>query len=72
MENPENVLDFRALKKWREMPSDWKELLLNNVFCSNCKITSVVDYTVVSGEYGIVLKGKCAKCGERVARSVES
>ncbi len=65
------VSDMKALKKWSKMPEDWKETLLNNVFCSNCKLTSIVDYAVVNDAHGIVLQGKCAKCGRSVARNVE-
>lgn len=65
------VSDMKALKKWSKMPEDWKETLLNNIFCSNCKLTSIVDYAVVNDAHGIVLQGKCAKCGRSVARSVE-
>ncbi len=65
------VSDMKALKKWSKMPEDWKETLLNNVFCSNCKLTSIVDYAVVNDAHGIVLQGKCAKCGRSVARYVE-
>ena len=67
----ETVSDMKAIKKWREIPEDWKKILLNNVFCSNCKLTSIVDYAVVNDTHGIVLQGKCAKCGNSVARYVE-
>lgn len=65
------VSDMKALKKWSKIPDDWKEALLNNVFCSKCGVTSIVDYAVVSDKYGIVLQGKCTKCGSLVARCVE-
>lgn len=65
------VSDIKALNKWSKMPDHWKETLLNNVFCSNCKLTSIVDYAVVNDAHGIVLQGKCAKCGRSVARYVE-
>ncbi len=53
------------------MPEDWKEALKNNVFCSNCELTSIYDYAVINDKYGIVLQGRCAKCGSSVARCVE-
>jgi predicted house-cleaning noncanonical NTP pyrophosphatase (MazG superfamily) len=65
------VSDMKALKKWSKMSEEWKETVLNNVFCSNCKLTSIVDYAVVNDSHGIVLRGKCSKCGKTVARYVE-
>lgn len=59
-----------ALPKWGGyLPSE--EALLNNVFCSNCKLTSIVDYATVSDAHGIVLKGKCAKCCGAATRYLE-
>jgi ribosomal protein S27AE len=65
------VSDMKALKKWSAMPDDWKETLINNVFCRNCGVTTIVNYAIVDDNNGIVLQGKCAKCGGAVARFVE-
>lgn len=62
---------MKALKKWSKMPEDWKETFLNNVFCSNCKLTSIVGYAVGNDAHGIELQGKCVNCGRSVARYVE-
>jgi hypothetical protein len=67
----DNISDFKALKKWNDISPEHQQLLLNNVFCLNCKITSMIDYTVQNDRYGIVLKGKCKSCGGKVARFVE-
>jgi hypothetical protein len=34
-------------------------------------LTTIVDYTVEEDEFGLILKGKCKKCGEPVARVIE-
>lgn len=68
--NGNNISDLNAIKKWSQISSENRQLLLSNVFCSNCKITKIVDYTVQSDKYGIVLKGKCEKCGSDVARLI--
>ncbi|MDK2808154.1 MAG: hypothetical protein PWP24_889 [Clostridiales bacterium] len=65
------ISDMIALKKWSSIPDDLKEALLSNVFCANCGVTSIFDYAIVRDKYGIVLQGKCAKCGDSVARYVE-
>lgn len=65
------VSDMKAFKKWSKIPDTFKETLLNNAFCSNCKLTSIIDYAVLNDSNGIVLQGKCAKCGRTVARYVE-
>ncbi|MFC4025253.1 hypothetical protein ACFOUV_15765 [Oceanobacillus longus] len=66
-----SVIDFEAARKWSKIPRDTQELLLNNVFCSNCFETTIVDYTLHNNENGVLLKGKCKKCGGDVARVVE-
>jgi hypothetical protein len=65
------VLDMKAIIKWSLIPDDLKEALLKNVFCTNCGVTTIVDYAIVNDKYGFVLQGKCAKCGSAVARYVE-
>lgn len=65
------VTDLEAFKKWSQIPKDLKLLIKNNVFCVDCYVTKIVDYTIQSEEFGILLKGKCAKCGQEVARLVE-
>lgn len=66
------VIDFKAAQKWDKLPKNIQELLLNNVFCSQCGMTTIVEYTLNSDEYGILLKGKCRKCGKAVARLIEN
>lgn len=66
-----NITDYNALKKWKSIKPEHQQLLLDNVFCPRCKITSMVDYTIQNDKYGIVLKGKCKSCGGNVVRLVE-
>jgi hypothetical protein len=63
--------DFAALLKWNKMPKDIQKRILDNVFCSNCYVTTIVDYTMSDEEHEIVIKGKCKKCGKDIAHVVE-
>lgn len=65
------VSDMKALKKWAKVPSNIQQLLINNVFCSKCGVTTIVDYGIHNDRFGVVLKGFCKKCGGSVARMVE-
>lgn len=65
------VVDFKAAQKWNKIPKNVQEMLINNVFCISCKVTTVVDYTINDDKYGVLLKGKCKKCGKDVARLIE-
>ena len=66
------IINIKAMQKWNEFPKDLQIRILNNVFCGNCIITTIVEYDIVLSAEGIVLlKGKCKKCGDAVARVVE-
>lgn len=65
------VTDFKAIQKWSKLPKDIQKLLLKNVFCSTCGVTTIVEYSILDDKYGILLKGKCRKCGADVARLIE-
>lgn len=66
-----SIIDFHAAQKWAKLSRDTQQLLVNNVFCSTCGITTIVEYTLHDNDLGILLKGKCKKCGKDVARLVE-
>ena len=66
-----SVTDFNAARKWREIPKEFQQRLINNVFCKSCFDTTIVDFTMHDDENGIILKGKCKKCGGDVARLIE-
>lgn len=67
----DTVTDIKALKKWAKVPPEVQQKILSNVFCSKCKVTTIVDYSLHDDRFGIALKGKCKKCGALVARFVE-
>jgi Fe-S cluster biogenesis protein NfuA len=61
-----------ALDKWNAIPENIKEMLINNVFCGACGVTTIIDFDIKNDELGIVLEGKCKKCGNEVARFIEN
>ena len=65
------VVDFKAAKKWNKLSKDMQRLILDNVFCSTCGVTTIIDYSLHNDKFGVVLKGKCKNCGQDVARVVE-
>jgi len=65
------VTDIKAAKKWAKISPDIQQMLINNVFCSKCGVTTIVDYALHNDRFGVVLKGKCKKCGGNIARFVE-
>ena len=66
-----SVIDFKAAQKWSKIPKRIQERLIDNVFCSACGVTTIVEYTLSNDKLGVLLKGKCKKCGKDVARLVE-
>jgi len=66
-----SVIDFKAAQKWSKTPKEVHERLIDNVFCSDCGVTTIVEYTLGNDKLGVLLKGKCKKCGKDVARLVE-
>ncbi len=65
------VIDFKAAQKWARFPKNIQELFINNVYCSDCGVTTITEYTLHDDKFGVLLKGKCKKCGNHVARLVE-
>jgi len=64
----------KAEEIWSSIPSETREKLIHNVFCSSCiDVTTIVDYTIEKAELNndIVLEGKCKKCSDAVARYIE-
>jgi hypothetical protein len=63
---------LEVAKIWAVIPVEFQEKILDKVFCSQCRDSvRIVDYSgsVVSGD--LLLKGKCAICGQKLARLVE-
>ncbi|WNQ12321.1 hypothetical protein MJA45_04540 [Paenibacillus aurantius] len=65
------VTSLEGMKRWREVQPDVQERFLSNVFCGNCGVVRIKDYTVQLMPYGIVLEGVCSTCSRKVARVVE-
>ena len=63
--------EFDAMRKWTSIPLHFRQKILDNVYCVNCGGTSIVDYLIESHTLGIVLTGKCKKCGGVVTRCIE-
>ena len=63
--------EFDAMRKWTSIPSHFRQKILDNVYCANCGCTSMADYQIEGHTLGIVLEGKCKKCGGVVARYIE-
>src|SRR5699024_11820238 len=56
-----SVSDFNAEKKWRKLSKEMRERLIHNAFCSKCFVTTIVDYSVLDNEYGILLDRKSTR-----------
>ena len=65
------ITDIKAANKWANIQPDIQQKIINNVFCSRCGVTTIVDYSITADKYGILLKGKCKTCGKDVARLIE-
>ena len=65
------ITDIEALRKWNKVPKNMQNRLLQNVFCSTCGVTTIIDYSITEERSGIILKGKCKKCNKPVARLIE-
>ena len=62
-----------ALKRWDQLGSQIQAKLLGNVWCGTCRKTVCI--IVESGRIekkDLILSGRCAECGGRVARLIEA
>lgn len=66
-----NIIDFKMTQKWNRIPKHIRDRLIDNVFCSTCGVTTIVEYSMYNDKCGILLKGKCKKCCGSVARLIE-
>lgn len=65
------TIDIKVIQKWNKIPKHIQKKLLDNVFCSTCGTTTIVDYSMYDDKAGILIKGKCKKCNREVARLIE-
>jgi hypothetical protein len=72
MDHKQEVISFGANKKWLAIPAATRKELERNVWCGHCSdVVQIVAYVVKESPPGIVLEGKCRKCGKKVARFIE-
>ena len=58
---------------WSTIWPEAKERILHAVWCGNCRTSvEIVDFTGKEKSGDVVLEGRCARCGERVCRVVET
>ncbi len=63
---------MEANRKWLSIPEQTRKMLIGNVFCGECRgAVTIKDFIITSNPMGVLLKGKCANCGQPVARVVE-
>jgi len=68
----QEVISFSANKKWLSIPIEIRRKLERNVWCGSCSdVVQIEGYTVKEVSTGIVLEGKCQKCGHDVARVID-
>lgn len=65
----DGATDIGAVRLWETYPQEAKDMWLHNAFCSNCGMTSFAPgYNLRKDKFGVVIQGKCAKCGQPIAR----
>ena len=61
-----------AFKAWESLPEAVRRRVLENAYCGKCEgSVEMADHTAVFEGAGLVLRGKCKKCGHEVARVLE-
>lgn len=72
MNHKQEAISFKANKKWLAIPEEMRKQLERNVWCVSCSdVVQIKNYVVKEAPPGIVLEGKCQKCGSKVARFIE-
>jgi len=66
------VCEVDALQSWNSITLEQRDQIINNVYCGNCSnVVKVIDCTIHNDPYGVLLRGKCNNCRNRIARFVE-
>lgn len=71
----ESIPEFstEAAKLWAKLSVESKKRLLSNVWCGKCRhAVTITNFTGVVKSRDLLLVGKCAECGDDVARVIES
>ena len=66
------VSDITALQKWRRVPKNRQQQFLHNVFCPECYMTTIINYSLKDDDFGILLVGQCKTCGQDIAKHIDS
>jgi len=62
-----------AQRLWERISPLSQKKVLDNVWCSACrKATTMIEYSGQVREGDLLLTGRCATCGKKVARLLES
>lgn len=71
----ESLPDFTppARERWETIPDNFRQLLLNNVWCGNCGHgVRITNFSGTMMGRDLLLRGKCAECHGDVARVIEA
>lgn len=61
-----------ALQFWNDLPEEHRERIISNVYCGYClDAVKIVECTIHNDPFGVLLRGKCNNCSNRIARLVE-
>jgi transposase-like protein len=71
MEHLDPDSEKQAKEHWAKMSDKLKHKIVTNAFCIDCGATIITDYVMQGNDDGITLYGKCGKCGNSMATSVE-
>ncbi len=67
-----NQFTDKAKALWSSIPIEKQELLLSNVWCTNCtKATTIINYVGRMEDSDLILTGACITCGGKVVRVLE-
>jgi len=62
----------RAAAIWGNLPEAEKQIIVNNVYCGQCRTAvAMVDFSGFVEKSSLVLQGFCGACGNKVARVIE-
>lgn len=64
-------MDIEAMQKWNKIPKKIQDRILENVFCSECGVTTIVNFSMHNNMVGILLNGNCKKCDKPVSKLIE-
>jgi len=66
--------DSAAQAEWNKLPSDLKDKLLHNAYCTNCSgvTTFKSGYNIRKDGPNLTIVGNCSKCGGEIVRCMDS